>query len=122
MRLDSLASLRREIRDANESGLSIVLVAFYAINICNILSVEIRPEFEEMVKEFSVQRALVLFMRIDGKQHGVGWTYNLSGFPAYILFQNGTELERVKWPQVDVEFIKSKVHKQLIKHKYTHAR
>ena len=113
---DSLVSLKRQVKDANESGLSIVVVEFYNINACNI-SEEIRPELEEMAKEFSDKKALVLFMRIDGKQPGVGWTYNLSGFPTYIIFRNGKEVERMIGPQVDVEFIKNKVQKQLIKRK-----
>merc|ERR1712241_654192 len=108
---DSVESLKREIKDANKSGLAIAIVEFYNIQACN-MSAEIRPELEKMAKEFSDKRALVLFMRIDGKQPGVGWTYNLRGFPTYIIFRNGKEVERMIGPQVDAEFIRNKVEKQ----------
>ena len=96
--------------------MSIVIVEFYSITTCNVAE-EIRPELEEMIKQFYEKTALVLFVRIDGKQPGVGWTYNLYGFLTYIIFRNAKEVDRMMGPQVDVEFIKNKVHKQLLKHK-----
>ena len=111
---DSLKSLKEEMKDAKKLGMPIVFVEFDNLRACKI-SKKIRPELDRMAMKFHDQRELVLFMRLECAQPGVGWKYKLHCFPTYIIFKYGKEAYRMVGPQVGVDLIKDKIQGHLNK-------
>ena len=54
-----------------------------------------------------------IFTRIDTSRSDIGFTYKLTGYPSYIIFKDGNEVDRHVGPEVDTEMIEDKVLKQL---------